>query len=166
MAGMRQVVMANLHVTLHFLGSVDASRLDEVRALASRLPPDRLSIPVRELTGFPKPARARVLVARLDDAEEHLLAWQAELAERWPTGETRRFDPHVTVARSRQPVRLPELPAISGLALDLELEQADRVLNSAQCDKSIDVGEHRARAVDGVVHLLAQSDRDFTGICK
>jgi 2'-5' RNA ligase len=41
------------------------------------------------------------------------------LARHWPTGETRRFDPHVTLARSRSAVRLPALPVVADLAVAL-----------------------------------------------
>jgi len=118
--GMRPVPVANLHVTLHFLGSVPADRVDQIRALVEGLPATGISTRVLALTGFPKPARARVLVARLDDPDGQLLHWHGMLARRWPTGETRRFDPHATLARSRSPVRLPVLPEIGDLAVALE----------------------------------------------
>ena len=118
--GMRPVPVANLHVTLHFLGSVPADRVDQVRALGERLPATGISTRVLAVTGFPKPARARVLVARLDDAHGELVRWHEMLAQQWPTGETRRFDPHATLARSRSPVPLPSLPEITDLAVALE----------------------------------------------
>lgn len=119
-AGMRRVPAANLHVTLHFLGSVAEERLAEVRALADFLPSEGLSVRVSGLTGFPKPSRARMLVALLEDPGDRLRGWHGVLAARWPTNETRSFNPHATVARSRRPLELPALPELAGLDLELE----------------------------------------------
>lgn len=118
--GLRPVPVENLHVTLHFLGSVAADRAEDVRVLAAGLPAVSLCAAVREITGFPKPGRARMLVARLTDPDGQLGHWHEALARGWPTGEKRRYDPHVTLGRSRYPVKLPMMPALNGVALELE----------------------------------------------
>ncbi len=118
--GMRPVPAANLHVTLHFLGNVADTRAGEVRALADGLQPFGVSARINTLTGFPKPASARVLVVRLEDPDGQLQRWHDQLALRWPTGETRRFDPHATIGRSRSPMRLPVLPELDGMLLALQ----------------------------------------------
>ncbi|MGE0624431.1 MAG: 2'-5' RNA ligase family protein [Pseudomonadales bacterium] len=118
--GMRRVPVANLHVTLHFLGPVPVERRGDVLTLADLLPAEHLVAAVRCFTGFPKPARARVLVAQLEDPDGKLGGWHELLAGRWPTGEGRRFDPHATLARSRSPVRLPPLPDPGGITVTLQ----------------------------------------------
>ena len=70
----------------------------------------RVTVDVRGLGAFPSVERARVLWAGVDDAETGLDALVTDLE----TGlapvfrkEMRRFHPHLTVARSEPPVRLP-----------------------------------------------------------
>lgn len=121
---MRPLPAVNLHVTLHFLGTVAADRRAAVRALPGNLSGAAVTTRIIELSGFPKPARARVLVARLEDPDGQLGRWHEILARLWPTGETRRFDPHVTLARSRSPVRLPGVKTPRDLALTLQAPAA------------------------------------------
>ena len=111
----------NLHLTLHFLGSVEPERRDEVLALATGLNGKATKATVCEVTGFPRRRRARVVVARLN-ADPLLAEWYRLLAARWPTEESARsLDPHITLARSRSPrgVSVPEARSLDGLALEL-----------------------------------------------
>ena len=111
-------------MTLHFLGTVAASRADEVLALAATLPVEATEATIRELTGFPTAKRARAWVARLS-VDARLEQWVAELRARWPTGERHRFDPHLTLARGRGLV-LPESDALVGMPLALTAPAAYR----------------------------------------
>jgi 2''-5'' RNA ligase len=109
---LRWVPRENQHVTMKFLGSTYprlSSWVEErIGEVASAHPPFRTSL--TSLGVFPAPGRARVLWAGLDDrrgrmAEIALALEQALSAEYKP--EIRAFSPHLTLARSEQPVSLP-----------------------------------------------------------
>jgi 2'-5' RNA ligase len=114
---------ANWHVTLKFLGATAADRVrwieETVRDVAATHRP--ATIEVRGLGAFPSAERARTLWAGVDDPGANLddvvSALEAGLAESFRK-EMRRFHPHLTVARSEPPVRLPaeyaKTPLISG----------------------------------------------------
>ena len=110
---LRWVPRENQHVTVKFLGATHPGlsswveeRIAEV-AFAHR--PFHSSLTA--LGAFPSPSRARVLWAGLDDragrmAEIALALDRALSAEFKP--KIRVFSPHLTLARSDPPVRLPE----------------------------------------------------------
>jgi 2'-5' RNA ligase len=123
--GMRMVAAEALHVTLKFFGEIDPSI---VSPLTSVLAPRATRVPssarIAELSAFPRPTRALVAIASLEDATGGFKAMARsfdDLAE--PHGiprETRPFHPHITLARAKGPldarawlgsVRLPEAPA-------------------------------------------------------
>jgi 2'-5' RNA ligase len=105
----------NFHLTLKFLGPVDADRLpavtDALTDAAGGCPSFQLGI--RGLGAFPSPARPRVLWAGVDAGA----APAAALAARIDDGlealgfkrEARAFSPHVTLGRVRQPHAQPRL---------------------------------------------------------
>ena len=108
----RWVPPANWHVTLKFLGATAADRVPWVEETVGGIVSThgRIAVDVRGLGAFPSVERARVLWAGVDDAESGLDALVSDLE----TGlapvfrmEMRRFHPHLTVARSEPPVRLP-----------------------------------------------------------
>jgi 2'-5' RNA ligase len=114
----------NLHVTLRFLGSVTDERRSEVLALAAGLDGVVTTATVAEVTGYPRPERARAVVARLQ-VDERLHRWHEELVREWPTDEPlRAFDPHITLARARRPITVPRSEALEGLALELQAPAA------------------------------------------
>lgn len=108
----------NMHITLKFLGEVLERDLYHVckiaRKVAAQHPPFEL-----EVTGvgaFPHARRPRVLWAGVGAGTEALCALQAgldrEYAEAgWPP-EGRRFQPHVTLGRVRQPRANRELEGV------------------------------------------------------
>lgn len=120
-AGLRPVMPASLHLTLHFLG---ACRAEVARALCdaaarlatgARLP---LRLQVRDWVLLPEPGRPRVVAAALG-SDGSLHALHAELLARVGTigtglatagGDGRRFLPHVTLARVAPEIRLEPLP--------------------------------------------------------
>jgi 2'-5' RNA ligase len=117
----RWIPPENYHVTLKFLGRT-AARLtpwvgETVGAIAGAHPPATLQ--VRGLGAFPSTQRARVLWAGIDDPAGVLTGLVADLetglAESFRP-EVRRFHPHLTVARSEPPLRLPEPYAGTTLA--------------------------------------------------
>jgi 2'-5' RNA ligase len=109
--GFRWVPHENLHLTLVFLGWVEPGDVEPITgALGAAV---RGSAPFSARLGaagrFPDRGKARVLWVGFTEGAEAL----AELAERAREGvadrvtDARPFRPHVTVARARQPVRVP-----------------------------------------------------------
>ena len=115
--GFRWTPIENLHLTVAFLGWVEAPVVDTVRerlaeAAAEPEPFEaRLGVPGR----FPERGKARVLWVGFEDPTGSLAAlaaWvQASLRDLFEP-DARPFRPHVTVARARRPisVRLPGSP--------------------------------------------------------
>jgi 2'-5' RNA ligase len=109
----RWVPRENWHVTLKFLGQTWPrlegwvhERVDDV-ARAHRPVPSRLT----SLGSFPSPGRARVLWAGFEDDAGDLARIATALDEglrREFRPESRGFSPHLTVARSDPPIRLPD----------------------------------------------------------
>lgn len=109
------------HVTTAFYGEVPEASLprlaDRLARAADRTAP--FSLHANGFGGFPSTRRARIVVARLAGDTEALgrLAARCTAAGRRTglTMETRRFRPHVTIARSRTDVDVTELlPAYDG----------------------------------------------------
>jgi len=119
LAGVRRVPASNLHVTLKFLGNVANGQRQAVLDLADRLEGKETRARLLELTGFPKTERARAVVARLA-VDPVLMAWNEQLSDSWQTEEwNRKFDPHVTLARSRRGVQLSKLEPLPGIEIEL-----------------------------------------------
>jgi 2'-5' RNA ligase len=121
-ADVRFVDPESLHVTLHFLGSGEESKLPALesllRAVTAEVP--AIDTSLQPLTAFPKPLRARVVVVPLADSGEALtrlaLALQRGAEILGFPAERRAFRPHVTLARLARPAdarswleRAPEL---------------------------------------------------------
>lgn len=105
----RWVSPATYHVTLKFLGWSRPEILDAVRdAIAGAVAAvPRFDFTTRGVGAFPKPERARVLWAGIDEPGGHLPALAAAL-DQAAAGlgferETRPFHGHVTLGRLRQP---------------------------------------------------------------
>ena len=112
----RWTALENQHVTLKFLGSTPPDRLAAVEAacagVAEGIEPSELAL--EGLGVFPSSNRARVLWAGLHDPVETLARVAGGLDHHLePLGypvEKRRFTPHLTLARVREPVRIDSLP--------------------------------------------------------
>ncbi len=118
--GLRWVGQERWHVTLAFLGEVDPARLDELTVRLERAAARHHAQRLRIGPGgaFPSPARARVLIARVESADADLsglvalarsVAAGARRAGAPPPGEGRRYRPHLTLARAMQPTDLAAL---------------------------------------------------------
>jgi RNA 2',3'-cyclic 3'-phosphodiesterase len=99
----------NLHVTLKFLGGVEAPRLELIREALDRAVRGHASfdLAIRGLGAFPTPTRARVIWAGIDEGKTELSAIAARVEHEiapigFPT-EDRAFSPHVTLGRVREP---------------------------------------------------------------
>jgi len=127
----RWIPPENSHVTLKFLGRTAAHLTpwveEIVEAIAGAHPPATLQ--VHGLGAFPSTQRARVLWAGIDDPAGALTGLVADLeaglAEAFRP-EVRRVHPHLTIARSEPPLRLPE--PYAGTALESEAFAVGRVV--------------------------------------
>jgi 2'-5' RNA ligase len=97
-----------LHLTLKFLGDVEETELAEVvgavARASSRVPP--FGFETRSLGAFPSARRPRVLWLGVEPVDELFALQEAvenELAGLGFARERRRFHPHVTLARIRDP---------------------------------------------------------------
>ncbi len=112
--GASWVKAENLHITLAFLGDVEERRFMEVEdaayAAAERCGPG-LSLVARGLGAFPNEMRAKVLWAGLDGDVPALMRLQSALATELRAADIafdeKRFHPHITLARFRQPQPVP-----------------------------------------------------------
>jgi RNA 2',3'-cyclic 3'-phosphodiesterase len=111
----RWLAPATYHVTVKFLG---ACRPEGIDALADALARAAAGIaPLRfataRLGAFPSPARATVVWAGVEDPGGRLAALaervEAELAGLGVPREARRFHPHVTIARLREPADVSQV---------------------------------------------------------
>lgn len=115
----RWVTPENYHLTLAFLGEVPTARIDDVidAAYAATEEVEPLHLVAQGIGAYPNMEHARVLWAGLGGDVEQLIALQAELLERLHAArfapDTKRFRPHITIARMRRaqpiPARMPLL---------------------------------------------------------
>jgi 2'-5' RNA ligase len=99
----RWVRPENLHVTLKFIGNVDAGKLDAIRAsLAEVRSGSAVALRFRGLGFFPDEKRPRVLWAGIEGSP-NLAMLAADIDARLDKlgipRETREFSPHLTLAR-------------------------------------------------------------------
>jgi 2'-5' RNA ligase len=111
LVGARWLPPENWHLTLMFIGATPPDRIDWVRASLNGAASRAVCFDSALTTfgGFPSPGSARVIWAGLEDRTGRI----SELARMIGAAleiepEDRPFRAHVTVARSRQPLRLPE----------------------------------------------------------
>ena len=116
---LRWTSLQSWHVTLAFLGEVDDAVLGRLTARIERVAGKRrgLVVSAAGAGAFPTAPRARVLWTGLQVDREALrtiagsVAAAARKAGAPPPDEQRRFRPHITLARSREPVDLRRLIA-------------------------------------------------------
>ena len=111
---------ADWHLTLAFLGEVPEAVLPELskrlERAARRHPAQRLA--VRGGGAFPRAARATVLWTGVDADAGPLAALAASVAAGArragapPPDEGRRYRPHITIARCREPASVGDLTAV------------------------------------------------------
>ncbi len=126
--GLRWAGLDKWHVTLAFLGEVADERLPDLTERLERAASRQRALRLRCGRGgaFPSPAKARVLCAHIDGEPQVLsdlrrlaasVAAAARRAGAPPPDEGRRYRPHVTLARSKQPANLgPLVEALSGFS--------------------------------------------------
>jgi len=101
-----------LHLTVSFIGGVDASDVDAIKgaveAAASAIAP--IPTGLMRFGAFPERGKARVLWIGLDDPQDRLVRLAAVVAanlERFLEPEDRPYHPHLTIARARHPASVP-----------------------------------------------------------
>ncbi len=108
---------ANLHLTLKFLGEIPTAAVEQLSSAASRavagLSP--FSIQLEHPGVFPNHGKPRVLWMGINDRSGKLVELHARLEDEAANAgfakEDRRFQPHLTVARLRQPEHAQTLAA-------------------------------------------------------
>jgi len=125
----RWVRAENLHVTLKFIGNVDAGKLDAIRAELAEVGSDApVELRFRGLGFFPNERRPRVLWVGVEGSP-NLAALAAEIDARLTKlripRETRDFSPHLTLARF-------DLPGISEALRAAAQKNAARVVGSVR----------------------------------
>jgi RNA 2',3'-cyclic 3'-phosphodiesterase len=103
----RWVRPENLHVTLKFIGHVEADKLDAIRAALAEVRPEQpVELRFRGLGFFPNDKRPRVFWAGID-ASPNLALLASEIDTRMENlgipRETKEFAPHLTLARFDPP---------------------------------------------------------------
>ena len=103
----RWVRPENLHVTLKFIGHVEADKLDAIRAALAEVRPEQpVELRFRGLGFFPSDKRPRVFWAGID-ASPNLAPLASEIDMRLGKlgipRETREFAPHLTLTRFDPP---------------------------------------------------------------
>ncbi|MFL5737620.1 MAG: RNA 2',3'-cyclic phosphodiesterase [Actinomycetota bacterium] len=122
----------NWHVTLKFLGAVRPRVVDDARAgvAAAATKTDPFTSKLLGPDAFPNARRARVLWVGLADPDQRFGALAGALDVALAAivkPDERRFTPHLTVARARQPVAIgDELASRAGL--ESESFPVDRVV--------------------------------------
>jgi 2'-5' RNA ligase len=127
-APVRFLAAAQLHLTLCFLGSTPREHVQPLTAAASEvaLRTRPIELTRGSLTAFPSRRRAHVVVLELADAQDEIARLAEALArhalELGFQGEDRRFRPHVTLARMREPKSvaawLPEREVVTAGSLN------------------------------------------------
>lgn len=112
----RRVKPEALHLTLVFLGEIEETLIPRaIHAMnLAAAATEPLTLAAEGLGAFPNERRARVLWAGVTGDVAALINLQSALAARLEENgfdlEDRRFHPHITVARSREPSPLPARP--------------------------------------------------------
>lgn len=115
--GVRWVAPDNLHLTLKFLGGIEAARLAAIESAlanaAAAQPPFECAI--AHLGAFPSRTRARVVWAGIGTGAAELTALAARVEDALDAlgigREARPFAAHVTLGRVREPRANPRLAA-------------------------------------------------------
>jgi RNA 2',3'-cyclic 3'-phosphodiesterase len=101
-------VAPELHLTLAFLGSLDAAKVPDLEHILSGIAWKRAECRFKEPLFLPAHGKRRVVALELDDPAGGLRRLQADVSAKLATAglyepEKRPWLPHVTVARFRRP---------------------------------------------------------------
>lgn len=131
--GVRWVDPAGIHLTLNFLGNVNASLVDDIlkamQCAAESFPGDNFDLQLASLGAFPNERQPRVLWAGIDGDLDSLKGLQEKVDEAisrlgFPR-EKRPFNPHLTLGRVRDGVSPSIRRQISAAFATTNLEPGD-----------------------------------------
>ena len=108
-AAARLIPAVNYHMTLQFLGQRPLADVPQILAEVAALGGVASRARVLGFGGFPDPARARVVFARLEVSDEQ---------QGWAGGND-EFVPHISIARARRGVPVPGSDGVAGIELEL-----------------------------------------------
>jgi 2'-5' RNA ligase len=98
----------NLHITLKFLGEVDEKRQAELCESLRKVTAGPIELTADRLVCFPPRGPFRIIAAAMSGSDRALSALHAAIEQRCRylgfEKETRKYQPHVTLARARRPV--------------------------------------------------------------
>lgn len=119
----RWTAPANQHLTCKFLGATPEDRLEEVTRTGAAVAREKqgAAVSLSRLGAFPSARRARVLWLGIDDPAGVLSGLAQGFGDALEalgfTAEARTFTPHLTLARFKDPVKLPSELSLSGSTL-------------------------------------------------
>lgn len=108
--GSRPVNTPEFHLTFVFLGEVDPASVDRISSRIRSVELRQFTVKIRGISAFPSPASAGVLYLNLEDSPE--IRYNHMMLDAVLTGftrENRKFVPHITVSRFRDPVNIQDL---------------------------------------------------------
>ncbi len=108
--GSKPVNTPELHLTFVFLGETDPASVDRISSRIRSVELHRFTVKIEGLSAFPSPASAGVLYLNLEDSPE--IRYNHRVLDAALTGftkENRKFVPHITVSRFRDPVNVKDL---------------------------------------------------------
>ena len=95
----------NLHVTLKFLGEVDERRTVELRESLAHVSAGEIELAAQRLECFPPRGPVRIIAAGFSTSDAMLLGVRRAIEQRCKylgfESETRKYRPHVTLARAK-----------------------------------------------------------------
>ncbi|RSL16868.1 2'-5' RNA ligase [Edaphobacter aggregans] len=97
----------NMHITLSFLGQVDPARLDHIQRSLAAIHAPKLHLQLNGSGSFPK---AGILHAQIKPSPSLLNLAEQVFQSMETCGfprERRPYTPHITLARSKEPIRIP-----------------------------------------------------------
>jgi 2'-5' RNA ligase len=114
------VTAERLHITIRFIGHVDDTRADEIRAvLAPPLAMEPFNLTIAGVGTFPPKGSPRVVWAGLTGGSDQLMALESTVSERLAGAgvprEERPYNPHLTLARVRDAAGLRPAPFVGSL---------------------------------------------------
>lgn len=102
--GVRLIPRENLHITFIFLGEIGEHTVDRMCASLRSVSFKRPHVKTEKIIGLPHYKKARVIALKLDCPE--LTSYYNEFSKRVGFVESRKYLPHITLARSRKPVSI------------------------------------------------------------
>ena len=114
------VAVDRLHVTVRFIGEVDDARVELLRAaVRPPLQVDRFDVRLAGVGSFPTGRSPRVLWIGVTEGLASMKHIEREIGVRLASAgipeESRPYNPHLTVARVREPAGLTSVPLLEGL---------------------------------------------------